>query len=401
MSRFRSASGKLSGIGSVLVAHGPSGQVKGKWPLNVDILMDWMGGRMDYMGEGMVSRLEGAYGQTLNTRVLGEDSVITTSPEHVYQMLDSSFAAFEKGPKWRERVYEMTGDGVFSSDGGLWKYRILEPHTSTYIAVLNSFIPFPGNHDPQVPQAFDIQRITKCLALDVAMSWLCGHTTGLLDKCFGRDQSWDTANNEKSEGVKVFEAFAEAQAVASMRIKAGTLWSLFEWRKNKMAEPMRIIRGFIRPIVIDAVRKQMTEVNGNATKPKASGGAVHAAAETLLDHLVQVLDDPRAIEDEIINILIAASDTVGRSFSSSIDTRVKLIGSWLQSHIPGTFQTAAALTACIYCLVMYPECLARIARESEQVPEEKGRPEDVLRECEYLNAFVHEVLRLYPPVPLK
>lgn len=123
----------------------PIPRVGGKWPLNIDILMDWMGtSKNEYLGEGMVSRLQAIYGQTLNTRILGEDSVcavpgrynilhvmnictivfqiITTSAEHVSQILTSSFSAFEKGPKWKERVYEMMGNGVFVSDGNTWKH---------------------------------------------------------------------------------------------------------------------------------------------------------------------------------------------------------------------------------------------------------------------------------------
>ncbi|KAJ9105434.1 hypothetical protein QFC21_001805 [Naganishia friedmannii] len=204
----------------------PIPRVRGRWPFNTDILMDWMASSKDeYLGEGMISRLERIYGQTLNTRVLGEDSVITTSPEHVSQMLTSSFLAFDKGAKWKERVYEMMGDGVFSSDGSLWKYHratirpffghsrapleeILEPHTSKFVTVLENLGSLSNGSSPR---AFDVQHITRCLALDVAMSWLCGQSTGLLDECLDKDHPCKSGKTAKSEGNKVFEAFAEAQ----------------------------------------------------------------------------------------------------------------------------------------------------------------------------------------------
>ncbi|KAI5450415.1 Protein kinase alk2 [Naganishia albida] len=364
----------------------PVPRVRGRWPLNLDVMVDWMrSSKGEYLGEGMIAKLEQTYGKTMNTRVLGEDSIITTSAVHIAHILGPAFTAFDKGPKWKERVDEMIGDGVFGSDGDLWRFhrattrpfftrsrlslcKILEPHTSTYISHITRLFPSPSpspDSDPR-PFAFDMQELTRRLTLDVAMSWACGHSTGLLDDPAsvrgGRGE--EVPRGAKAEGVKVFEAFAEAQAVASMRIKIGTLWSLFEWRENKMKAPMQTIRGFIRPIVADAVRI------AESHRPARSTDGHPRNNETLLDFLAQSLDDPKTIEDEIINILVAASDT-----------------------------TASAITSCAYCLAMYPECMTMIAREIETLSLQ-GMTADALSDFQYLNAFVHEVLRLYPPVPL-
>lgn len=48
--------------------------------------------------------------------------IITTSAIHVSHILGPAFTAFDKGPKWKERVHEMIGDGVFGSDGDSWKF---------------------------------------------------------------------------------------------------------------------------------------------------------------------------------------------------------------------------------------------------------------------------------------
>lgn len=144
----------------------------------------------------------------------------------------------------------MIGDGVFGSDGDLWRFvcsrraavvslpligitqhrattrpfftrsrlslcKILEPHTSTYISHITRLFPSPSpssDSDPR-PFAFDMQELTRRLTLDVAMSWACGHSTGLLDDPAsvrgGRGE--EVPRGAKAEGVKVFEAFAEAQ----------------------------------------------------------------------------------------------------------------------------------------------------------------------------------------------
>ncbi len=51
-------------------------RVKGKWILNLDIMRDWANSsKIEYFGEGFVVGLKERWGETMNTRVLGEDSV--------------------------------------------------------------------------------------------------------------------------------------------------------------------------------------------------------------------------------------------------------------------------------------------------------------------------------------
>lgn len=53
----------------------PIPRVKGKWPLNLDVLVDWgKSGSEEEVGRMMVL-LSRRYGVTYNTRVLGEDQV--------------------------------------------------------------------------------------------------------------------------------------------------------------------------------------------------------------------------------------------------------------------------------------------------------------------------------------
>lgn len=47
--------------------------------------------------------------------------------------------------------------------------------------------------------------------MDMAMTWFCGHSTGLLEDSLERLVDPDESQTGKPEGVKVFEAFAEAQ----------------------------------------------------------------------------------------------------------------------------------------------------------------------------------------------
>jgi len=49
--------------------------------------------------------------------------LITNNPQHIRQILSSSFAAFPKGNKFKERAKDLFGSrGVFVSDGADWNF---------------------------------------------------------------------------------------------------------------------------------------------------------------------------------------------------------------------------------------------------------------------------------------
>jgi hypothetical protein len=57
------------------IAAVPITRVSGKWPLNLDVLVDWAkSGAEEEVGR-MIVLLSRNYGRTFNTRVLGEDQV--------------------------------------------------------------------------------------------------------------------------------------------------------------------------------------------------------------------------------------------------------------------------------------------------------------------------------------
>lgn len=66
----------------------PVPRVRGRWPLNLDVMVDWMeSSKGEYLGEGMISKLEERYGKTVNTRVLGEDSVCAMPSSYYHTCL--------------------------------------------------------------------------------------------------------------------------------------------------------------------------------------------------------------------------------------------------------------------------------------------------------------------------
>lgn len=289
-------------------------RVRGRLPLNLDVVAGWRAGT--YVGSGMILKLVGQYGKTLNTRAMGEDSVrrqrdrmllnalnileqfITVDASQIQAILADP-ETFEKGDKYRERVQGMLGRGIFAADGEQWRQRrkLLKPYFSCMYGLDEAINKHAQVLIDGMQGTFDFQRLAGSFALGVASDVLFGSEVAMPDE--------------------VIEAFNEAQRVVADRIKIGTLWALAEATGDRLTAPMSTIRAWTQ--------------------------SLSARPGTLLEYLKE---DELATE-ELVNILLAARDT-----------------------------TASALTSCAYCMALHPEA-------------SRGRD------------FVLEVLRLYPPVPLK
>ncbi|KAI5997182.1 hypothetical protein EDD15DRAFT_401916 [Pisolithus albus] len=100
-------------------------------------------------------------------------------------------------------------------------------------------------------------------------------------------------------------AFSEAQAQVSFRSRFGSFWRLTEFWGDRVRKQVEVCHRFIDPILKDAL-----EVKGKQTTAQVRTEEKEALADTLLGHLVNCTEDLTVIRDEIVNILIAARDTV-------------------------------------------------------------------------------------------
>jgi hypothetical protein len=97
----------------------------------------------------------------------------------------------------------------------------------------------------------------------------------------------------KGDAANAFaQAFLESQEIISVRERSGWVWPLGEIMRDKTHAPMQIVNSYIEPIVEEALRKKRQS-------PKAAGAAIEADDATLLDHLVDVTDDPVVLKDEM------------------------------------------------------------------------------------------------------
>lgn len=94
------------------------------------------------------------------------------------------------------------------------------------------------------------------------------------------------SNNVNHPANKFARAFDDVQRLTAMRVRRGWIWPLTELFKDKVEEPLEVVRGFIEPIVAKALEKkrEREKVHGVEENKEVQEG------ESLLEHLVKLSD---------------------------------------------------------------------------------------------------------------
>ncbi|KAJ7920275.1 hypothetical protein B0H13DRAFT_1867749 [Mycena leptocephala] len=103
------------------------------------------------------------------------------------------------------------------------------------------------------------------------------------------------------------DAFQEAQIITALRTRFGKHWPLREFWSDKLAGPMSVVRGFLDPILKEAVAKKRAkgQTSVGDEQKHEDGEREVQEGELLLDHLVNYTDDHTILRDEILNITTA------------------------------------------------------------------------------------------------
>ncbi|KAG2143715.1 cytochrome P450 [Suillus clintonianus] len=367
----RSQKRKAKRLGARLVP-----RVQGKWPGNLDKLVNMLLKSEDeYLGRPLEDEIK-VLGPTINFRLLWEDLILTTEPQHIKAssntMLATDFDNYVKGAKFREAANSVLGTGVFNSDGETWKlhrtmtrpfftrdrishFEIFDRHADHAIALAKERF--------RAGLAIDFQDLISRFTLDSASEFLFGHCIDSLSARlpYPSDAPESTNAIQGDNASAAFsDAFSQAQQIINRRAAMGQTWPLVEILADSTAQHMKVVNTFLDPILKDALEKHSTAVKLEKNEDD----------QTLVDHLVNLTSDFKIIKDETLNILLAGRDT-----------------------------TASTLTSAIYLLTMHPEFLTRLREEIISNVGPTGRPTyDNIKEMKYLRAVLNETLRLFPAV---
>jgi cytochrome P450 len=348
--------------------------VEEKWPVSFSTMKKFVDNlHTGYPGDLLVDWKE-KYGNTYQICLPLERRVFTFEPDHVKAILATQFTTFEKGPMAFEQAKSMLGSGVFNSDGDMWKFHRTMTRPFFVKDRISDFDIFAVHADEALRQAkarlaegdpIDFQDLVSRFTLDSATQFLFGTDVKSLDAGLAYPVSSKKANPptfDNHPSNRFVTAFLEGQKSISIRARKGQIWPLAELTTDHMKPNRTIVDEFVTPLLEKAIsRKQEMNDELEEAKPKS-----------LLDHLAQQTEDTSVLKDELVNLLVAGRDTTG-----------------------------ALLTFSLYMLAEHPDIAQRLR---EEILTKVGATEcpsyENIRDMKYLRAFLNEVLRLYPPVPM-
>ncbi|KAG7088514.1 hypothetical protein E1B28_012498 [Marasmius oreades] len=352
-------------------------RVVGNWPGNLDIVIAmYKNFKYGYPGDGLAELCE-TKGPVYNMNVLWKDLILTTCPEHIQTILATDFNNYVKGERFQRNMRDMLGVGVFNADGEMWKFHrqmtrpfftrdrishfeLFDKHAERVVALMKD------RFREEVP--LDFQDLMGKFTLDSATEFLFGSCVDNLASPLPYPHH-DTSHFQSTRADEFAKAFLAAQEGIATRERVGPVWPLLEIFKDRVKGPMKIVSGFIDPIIAEAIAKKKAGLRDSKENTDDVG-----EDETLLDHLVDITDDPVILKDATLNILIAGRDT-----------------------------TAATLTFIVYFLATHPHVAARLREEVLQAAgtanDRRNISWEMVKEMKYLRAVINETLRLYPVVP--
>ncbi|KAJ7909793.1 cytochrome P450 [Mycena leptocephala] len=338
-----------------------------------------------YPGEALAAVGE-ERGYTFSVRFLFQSRILTAEPDNIKAILATEFNGFEKGAEFRGLVEPLLGTGVFAADGDMFHRQMTRPFF--HRERISDFDLFDLHAENAIAKfkarlregyAVDFQDMVSRFTLDTATAFLFGQDVRSLEAGLPYPNSVSstplggTQPADTHPSSAFANAFQEAQMITALRTRFREHWPLREFWSDKLSGPMSVVRGFLDPILKEAVAKKRAKVQTSIgdDKKNEEGDREVQEGESLLDHLVNYTDDHTILRDEILNITTAGRDT-----------------------------TASLLTFTIYVVAEHPEILAKLREEILRVVGPMQRPTYYnFRDMKYLRAGLNETLRLYSPVP--
>lgn len=311
-------------------------------------------------------------------RFFSKTAYFVGSPALLHEVLVDKAKSFGKTGMMRYMLYPVAGEGLFTSNGKLWRQqrKLMSPLFTQR----------------------DISRYAGCMvdcALRGVGTWGDGETL---------DMARETMRITMSiAGRALFEAetFDEADALGA------ALTVALDWASHNAANPVPLLQNALRRGLEDIsahlpsrlrqpTRDLAGALHGPVLLPTPRARKLQAAVRVLDDRVQRMIDERRAspqAHTDLLTRLLAARDEDDGSRMSDKQVRDEVLTLFIAGHET----TATALAWSLYLLARHPEVLRRVMAEVDALG---GRPptfDDYTRLGYTLQAF-KETLRLYPPV---
>ncbi|XP_044479401.1 cytochrome P450 94C1 [Mangifera indica] len=299
--------------------------------------------------------LEKSLTGTIHIHVL--ENIITANPENVEHILKTKFDNYPKGKPFSVILGDLLGRGIFNVDGDSWRFQrkmaslelgsvsirhyafdlVTSEIQSRLIPLLSSVA------DKQT--VLDLQDVFRRFSFDS----ICRFSFGLDPGCLQLSMP--------------FPEFAVAFDLASkISAERGLSSSPIIWKMRRLLN-----LGTERKLkqAVGLVNELAEKMINERRKLGFSG------KNDLLSRFMGSINDDRYLRDIVVSFLLAGRDTV-----------------------------ASGLTSFFLLLSQHPEVESAIREESDRFiePKQDSVSYEQMRNMHYLNAAIHESMRLFPPV---
>jgi cytochrome P450 len=315
-------------------------------------------------------------------RMFGSDVFHTTSPAVVHELLVEKGRIFEKAAVVRLLLYPIAGEGLFTSEGELWRRqrRLMAPLFQP--AAIARYV-----------------RVVTDVVDRAARRWRPGTEVDL-----GREMTRITM---AIVGKALFDAdaFDEADALGDA-LTVALDWTNEHLSSSWVAVQMTLRRLLERaegsvPGALEGLRASFArELRAPVLLPGARGPRMREAIARLDETVQRMIDERRSspsTRDDLLTRLLDARDENGAAMD---DRQVR--DEAVTLFVAGHETTATALTWAFYMLSRDPAARARLVSEADALgsdPAGNWECADPAR-LPYAIKVFKETLRLYPPVYL-
>ena len=326
-------------------------------------------------------RSAAAVGAVSKMRFLHRSVLVASSPETAREVLVEQASIFEKSPGLRILLRPLAGDGLFTSEGALWKQqrRVMSPlfHASQlagYTTAMND-VTRRTVERLRDGESLDLARLMTRITMGIVGSTLFG-----------------------TETFEATDDLGEALTTALQWVDEH-LTSNFLALQLSLIESLEKARPRI-PAPLEEFQRRIEEALREPVFIPGAGAADLSAAIRTLDKVMQNMigerrSHPQQRVDLLSKLLLARDTEVGHSTEGMSDAQVRDEANTL--FVAGHETTANALAWAFYLLARHPEARAKVQAEADTFGPEGVTTYDPAR-LAYTTRVFKEALRLYPPL---
>jgi cytochrome P450 len=324
-------------------------------------------------------RAAGDAGPLSRIRFLHRWVLLANSPEAAHEILVEHARSFEKSPGIRIVLHDLAGEGLFTSEGELWRRqrRLMSPlfHASQ----LAGYAKTMGE-----VAAHSLARLRDGESVDLARE-MTRITMGVVGATlFGAD-TYEQADDLGAALTVALKWVDDSLASTLLTLQLSAL------------EAFERLDPHIPPALAEIQRRIEDALKGPVFLPGSKDADLVGAIRFLDGRLQSLIDERRAHPQarvDLLTRLLVARDTEGGRGEGMSDAQIRDEANTL--FVAGHETTANALAWTFYLLARNPEARARVQGEADAFDPYAASfdPERLV----YTTRVFKEALRLYPPL---